>query len=360
MKKTFSRNFAKPFDYLEFNMLAISKVVTPQSRVAIAFDQVFLEKSGKETYGVEKFWNGSQGRSQEGIEASGIALINIDTKTAFPLFAQQTMPQNEIKSTFDNPEATRMDFYTHIMQEQLPKIKAAFPRVKHVIVDALFSKEKFVTGIRKFGFHVVSKLRSDANLRSLKFEKKTGRGRPKKYGHKINVNDSNDFDFVRKIDDITTMFVADLYSRNLKQPIRIVRLEYKREKKTVFKLFYSTDLELSPQEILDIYCSRFQIEFTFRDGKQFTGLTEGQARSKEKIHNHINASLSAQLIAKTEMILESEYKNERVVFSMENVKRKNHNEMQVNRIISMLDLDESLIKSLPGYKTLIEHGLITC
>jgi hypothetical protein len=228
------------------------------------------------------------------------------------------------------------------------------------VVDTLFSREKFVTGIQKFGFHIVSKLRSDANLHSLRFEKKKGRGRPKKYGHKINVNDSNDFDFVRKIDEKTSMFVANLYSRNLEQVIRVVRLEYKRKKKTVFKLFYSTDLELSAQEILDIYCSRFQIEFTFRDAKQFTGLTEGQARSKEKIHNHINASLSAQLIAKTEMILEGECKNERVVFSMENVKRKNHNEMQVNRIISMLGLDQSLIKSLPGYKTLIEHGFITC
>jgi hypothetical protein len=359
-EKTFSRNFAKHFDYLEFNMLAIAKVVTPQHRVAVGFDQVFIEKSGEKTYGVEKFWNGSQGRAQEGMEASGIALINVDTKTAFPLLALQTLPQDEIKSALNNSEATRIDFYTHIMQEQLPKIQIAFPHVKHVVADALFTNKKFVTGVQKSGFHIVSKLRSDANLHSLKFEKKKGRGRPKKYGHKIDVNDSKDFDFVRKIDETTTMFVADLYSRNLEQAIRVVRLEHKHKKKTIVRLLYSTDLTLSAQEIVDIYASRYQIEFIFRDGKQFTGLTEGQARSKEKIHNHINASLSAQLIAKTEMILASEHKNERIVFSMDNVKRKNHNEMQLNRIIAMLGLDQSLIKSLPGYKTLIEYGVIIC
>jgi hypothetical protein len=359
-EKTFSRNFAKPFDYLGFNMLAIANVVTSQGRLAVAVDQVFIEKSGKETYGLAKFWNGSQGRAQEGLEASGIALINVDTKTAFPLFALQTLPQDEIVSTLNNPDATRMDFYTHIMQEQLPKIQKAFPCVKHVVADALFSGKKFVTGIQKIGFHVVSKLRSDANLRSLKFEKSKGRGRPKKYGYKIDVNDSTDFDFVRKIDETTTMFVANLYSRNLEQAIRVVRLEHKHKNKTIVRLLYSTDLTLSAQEIVDIYAARYQIEFIFRDGKQFTGLTEGQARSKEKIHNHINASLSAQLIAKTEMILANEHKNERIVFSMENVKRKNHNEMQLNRIIAMLGLDQSLIKSLPGYKTLIEYGIITC
>jgi len=359
-EKTFSRNFTKQFDYLEFNMLAVAKVVTPQDRLAVALDQVFIEKSGTKTYGLEKFWNGSQGRAQEGMEANGIALINVSTKTAFPLFALQTVPRDEIITTLKNPNATRMDFYTHIMQDQLPKVQAYFPHVKHVVADALHSVKKFITGIQKSGFHIVSKLRSDANLHSLKFEKNKGRGRPKKYGHKIDVKDSKDFDFVGKIDETTSIFVANLYSRNLEQILRVVRLEHKHKKKTIVRLLYSTDLELSAQEIVDIYTSRYQIEFVFRDAKQFTGLMEGQARSKQKIHHHINASISAQLIAKVEMILENEYQNERAVFSMGNVKRKKNNEMQVNRIISMLDLDQSLIKSLPGYKTLIEYGVITC
>jgi len=46
--------------------------------------------------------------------------------------------------------------------------------------------------------------------------------------------------------------------------------------------------------------ARFQIEFLFRDAKQFTGLTDCQARSQAKRNLHFNASLSAVTLAKLE------------------------------------------------------------
>ena len=40
--------------------------------------------------------------------------------------------------------------------------------------------------------------------------------------------------------------------------------------------------KLRPAEILTFYQLRFQIEFLFRDAKQFTGLTHCQARDEAK------------------------------------------------------------------------------
>ena len=40
--------------------------------------------------------------------------------------------------------------------------------------------------------------------------------------------------------------------------------------------------------------------FLFRDAKQFTGLTDCQARSQAKLNFHFNASLSAVTLAKLE------------------------------------------------------------
>ena len=45
-------------------------------------------------------------------------------------------------------------------------------------------------------------------------------------------------------------------------------------------LLASTDLKQKPTEILTFYQLRFQIEFLFRDAKQFTGLTHCQARDE--------------------------------------------------------------------------------
>lgn len=64
------------------------------------------------------------------------------------------------------------------------------------------------------------------------------------------------------------------------------------------KIYFSTDTEMDPLEILKIYRTRFQIEFLYRDAKQHTSLTKYEAMSKEKLDFHINASLTAINLAK--------------------------------------------------------------
>ena len=60
----------------------------------------------------------------------------------------------------------------------------------------------------------------------------------------------------------------------------------------------STDLSLSGIQILNYYRARFQIEFLYRDGKQFTGLNDCQARSENKLDFQFNMSLTSINIAK--------------------------------------------------------------
>ena len=47
-------------------------------------------------------------------------------------------------------------------------------------------------------------------------------------------------------------------------------------------LLFSTDIEQDPKEIYQFYKLRFQVEFIFRDAKQFTGLADCQARDGQK------------------------------------------------------------------------------
>ena len=63
-------------------------------------------------------------------------------------------------------------------------------------------------------------------------------------------------------------------------------------------VLFSTDVDLDALTIYRYYKARFQIEFLFRDAKQFTGLTDSQARSQVKLNFHFNASLSAVTLAK--------------------------------------------------------------
>lgn len=50
---------------------------------------------------------------------------------------------------------------------------------------------------------------------------------------------------------------------------------------------------MEAKEIIDYYRTRFQIEFCYRDGKQFTVLTDCQSWDLKKLDLHFSASLPA-------------------------------------------------------------------
>lgn len=107
----------------------------------------------------------------------------------------------------------------------------------------------------------------------------------------------------------------------------------------------------------NLYTLRFQIEFLFRDAKQFTGLSDCQARDSVKLEFHFNASFTALNLAKVEAQQQQE-ENRPLTFSMASVKRRALNEHLLNRFISNLDLSPSVIKSHPNYEKLRNYGMI--
>jgi hypothetical protein len=60
--KTFSRWCAKDFEGVQMNQMAIAHVVPAHHEHVWAFDPSFVPKSGKPTYGIARFWNGTPRR----------------------------------------------------------------------------------------------------------------------------------------------------------------------------------------------------------------------------------------------------------------------------------------------------------
>ncbi len=65
-----------------------------------------------------------------------------------------------------------------------------------------------------------------------------------------------------------------------------------------WQLYFSTDEIENALDVLDFYRTRFQLEFCFRDAKQYTGLTNCQSTDFRKLAFHFNASLAAINLAK--------------------------------------------------------------
>ena len=93
-----------------------------------------------------------------------------------------------------------------------------------------------------------------------------------------------------------TIYTQKLYAVNFDRIFSVVLLLNTKTNKYV--LLASTDTELDARLITKYYQLRFQIEFIFRDAKQFMGLNDCQARDENKLDYHFNASLTAVNIAR--------------------------------------------------------------
>ena len=86
---------------------------------------------------------------------------------------------------------------------------------------------------------------------------------------------------------------------------------------------------MSAKDIVEYYRTRFQIESCYRDGKQFAGLCDCQARDFAKLDFAFNASLSAVIVAKA--VIKEHYPT----FSMANLKSLLYNAYIMNRFFVM-------------------------
>jgi hypothetical protein len=83
------------------------------------------------------------------------------------------------------------------------------------------------------------------------------------------------------------LYTAVVWHKTLQRRLRIVVLINRKDPaKPRFIILGSTDPELNGPKLVDLYVARFQIEFLFRDSKQFTGLLDCQARAAAALDFH--------------------------------------------------------------------------
>lgn len=107
--------------------------------------------------------------------------------------------------------------------------------------------------------------------------------------------------------------------------------------------------------IVRYYRLRFQIEFIYRDAKQFTALQNCQVRSQNKLDFHFNMALTATNVAKAAHWLNIP-KEQRGGFSMADIKTMNHNALLMDRFFSTFAVNPHLKKNQKLVKELLLYG----
>ncbi|QBQ55183.1 hypothetical protein E3U44_12190 [Nitrosococcus wardiae] len=109
-EKTYARWFRRPFDFVEFNRLCLADLLAQRTRLIAVMDCSFSEKSGRHTYGLDKFYNSTHYRAQKGLEISTLAFVDVEYATAYSFSTRQTPPP-------EHPDETRVDGYLQHLRE---------------------------------------------------------------------------------------------------------------------------------------------------------------------------------------------------------------------------------------------------
>ncbi len=310
-----------------------------------AFDPSYIPKSGKNTYGIGRFWSSKDSRAKRGIEISCLALVDVSDATAYSVEAVQTPPDKQ---------ESRMKHYVQIIRNNSKRLLSY---TEHLAVDGYFMKKTFIGPVLEMGLQVITRMRQDANLQYIyKGRQKQGRGRKRTNGGKVDVSniDKRRWKYCYENDHIL-VFELIAKSVTLNRIVKVVYLQSKQTKRHTILL--STDIDMEAAKIIRYYSLRFQIEFLIRDAKQHMGLEECQAVSETKLYNHFNFSLMTVSLMKLTCWADLPNKDQ-IPFSMRSIKTWFYNKFLTETIFSNLGLELNCNKIKRIYSKCLNIGSI--
>ena len=168
--------------------------------------------------------------------------------------------------------------------------------VRYLALDGHFGNNNALQMVLQCGLHLVSKLRHDAALYFRYDGPQKSKGPRKKYGRKVNYRNIPQRYLVEQGVEgeiETCVYQAEMLHRDFAQPLNVVIVTKVNLKTGAFASvnLFSSDLELAYEKIIDYYSLRFQIEFNFRDAKQFWGLEDFMNVNEVPLTNALNLSL---------------------------------------------------------------------
>ncbi|MEH2150458.1 transposase [Nostoc sp.] len=298
----------------------------------LAGDEVVISKSGKQTYGLDRFFSSLASKPILGLSFFTLSLVSVEQRHSFPIQIEQVIksdieksspsPTKEIKPQEKRgrgrPKGSKNKNKTQViltpellriqkMIKSLFKLLAKFIPLTYLVLDGHFGNNNALQMARQVNLHIISKLRYDSALYIPYQHSDPNKRSRRKYGDKIDY-DNIPNKYLCKItidEDIQTdIYQATLLHKEFAQALNVVIL-VKTNLKThacSHVILFSSDLKLTSEKIIDYYKLRFQIEFNFRDAKQFWGLEDFMNLSQTAVTNAVNlaffmVNLSHHLLA---------------------------------------------------------------
>lgn len=295
-----------------------------QDEYIIAGDEVVDSKAGKDTYGLDRFFSGIEQRVIPGLSFFALSLINVKEEHSYPLQIAQIVKSAEEKAASQakakakqakkssekkkrgRPKGSKnKNKQEVVLNAELLRIQAALKTLlntigsllslKYVAMDGHFGNYPSAWMVRQLKLHLISKLRSNAALYAAFEGEHPGKGPKPKYGTKIDFH-KMDEKYLKETtlegNLRTETYQGTFFNKEFSFALNVVillktNLDTQAQAHVVL---FSTDLELTYEKIIRFYRLRFQIEFNFRDAKQYWGLEDFMNVKESAVTNAANLS----------------------------------------------------------------------
>jgi putative transposase len=297
----------------------------PDEVYLLAGDEVVVTKAGKHTYGLDRFFSSLYGKPIPGLAFFALSLVSVQARRAFPVRVEQVVrsaaekaaskakaaaKQQKLstlsrrpgrpkgsrnKPKADMPLTPELSRITAMLDALLKLIAGVIP-LRYLVLDGHFGNHNALHMARQSHLHLISKLRSDAALYFPYTGSYAGRGPRRTYGSKVEYGHMPAQYLKETTVDghiHTCLYQAQLLHKEFAQPLNVVII-IKMNLRTHARahvILFSSDLTLTYAPLVDDYSLRFQIEFNFRDAKQYWGLEDFMNVTPTGVTNAANLSL---------------------------------------------------------------------
>ena len=316
--RTVQRFFNTTMAWSKVHWLIIRQhLLDPGDVLLMAGDEVVVTKSGKKTYGLDRFFSSLYGRAVPSVCFLSLALISVRRGTSYPVRMEQVVRER----VADSPKAVKkanpgqrgrpkgshnrnrrevaLSAYLRFVQGMIRAVLTLIGgelAVRYFLYDGAFGHNEALQMVRQTGLHLISKLRHDAALYFPYEGPHVGRGRPKKYGHKLDYRQLPERYLKSSSVDKgirTSVYQMLMWHKCFAEQINIVLVMKTnlRTGATAHVVLFSSDRELPHDRLVHYYRLRFQLEFNFRDAKQYWGLEDFMVVKSTPVHNSANLAL---------------------------------------------------------------------
>jgi putative transposase len=283
-------------------------------------DETVVTKAGKHTPGLDRFFAGLYGKPVPGLAFFTLSLISTTQRRSFPIAVEQVLPIPKAPAAARTqtvamapkrkpgrpkgstttaktavtltPELTRIQT---MIRQLLLRIGTLLP-LTYLVVDGHFGNNNALQMTRQCNLHLISKLRSDSALSLPYTGPYAGRGPRRKYGDRLDPR-AMPAGALRQttIADRIATCIYQLEARHttFAQPLNVVVIVKTNldTQAQAHVILFSSDLALPFATLIDYYGLRFQLEFNFRDAKQYWGLEDFMHTNLTAVTNAANLSL---------------------------------------------------------------------